>query len=363
MQILSTEGIVRCDPDQAETAISGCDPHIQTLESRLQRYGKRKRHTEEMAAGLAVLGTKESAKLAAKLIDCGNFLRFRDYYTIERVRLVGACFCKQHLVCELCAVRRAAKLLEHNLPRFEFFLNSQNAKRFAHLIVVTVKSGFDLVERHNHLDKSLQKWRKRATTPTKYPGTFFEWVDGGVMSFETTYNPEHGWHPHCNVLCISEVDRFDIKKPKAEWLQITGDSSYIWFSDDSHTLAATLAETIKYVTKAHDLEPELIMEMVNALRGRRLVRGFGCMYNLKIPSDLTDSPLPADLPYIEYVCRYLGPAGYTIYSVLESAAGASEPQASVPHTTEPERTTLDFMRRHTLGECDQPCCRPPTNEV
>jgi len=60
------------------------------------------------------------------LIECGNYLHFRNYYTIGETRLHSASFCKKHLFCPLCAIRRASKSLSSYLDRYKV-ITSENA--------------------------------------------------------------------------------------------------------------------------------------------------------------------------------------------------------------------------------------------
>jgi hypothetical protein len=50
---------------------------------------------------------------------CGDYLAFRHYFTIDKVRLHGASFCMKHLLCPLCAIRRGSKALKAYLDRWE----------------------------------------------------------------------------------------------------------------------------------------------------------------------------------------------------------------------------------------------------
>jgi len=173
--------------------------------------------------------------------------------------------------------------------------------------------------------------------PSKYPHTFLRHVVGGIASTEITHT-EEGWHPHLNLLILTPQKSFTWAAVKQEWFDITGDSHVVNFSDDVYRLEATIAETVKYVTKFSDLTPEQLMTVYRALEGRRTIRGFGKLHALKVPSKLTDDVLSADLPYIEYICRYLGEAGYTIHQALRRAAGEpSEAQPSVHKSTEDKR--------------------------
>jgi len=297
-------------------------PKQLTLNDRLSRYSELKTKQLQIVDEIGNLGLKESADLAMKMATCGNWLTFRDYYTVGEVRLTGACFCKKHLTCQLCAVRRSAKLLQSTLPKFEHLLDS-DTKLYPHLIVFTIKSGHDLAERLRHLESSWQKMRRRASMPDRYRNSFLRKTTGGILSIEATHNKKAGWHPHMNLLVLSPCKSFDWQAVKDEWLEITGDSKVVNFSTDAHSLTATIAETIKYVTKINDLSANRLWELQSVFKRRKTVRGFGCLHGLKMPDSLTDDVLADDLPYIEYVCRHLGADGYTIYSALESAASAS----------------------------------------
>lgn len=299
---------------------AGSKPEKLSLGERLKRYGKRKSLQEEIAFALGNLGDPEAARLASKMATCGNWLKFRDYYTIEEVRLTGACFCKKHTVCPLCAVRRSARFLESALPKIEYLIESSDIPVYPHLVVFTVKSGFDCSERFRHANSLWRKLLARKKSPVFYPNTFLRYVVGGIVSFEVTRNDDNGWHWHFNVLCLSPQKSFHWASVKKEVFEITGDSIVVNFSEDTYRLVNTLAETVKYITKMDDLTPEQLLEVHNTVSGHRTVRGFGKLYNLKVPSKLTDDVLPEELPFIEYVCRYMGEGGYSIYQALRSAA-------------------------------------------
>ncbi|NPW38194.1 protein rep, partial [Pseudomonas aeruginosa] len=70
--------------------------------------------------------------------------------------LHNATFCKQHLVCPLCAIRRGAKALGAYLTRWQVIQEERPDLR-PYLVTLTVKNGPDLDERQTHLTKSLRK--------------------------------------------------------------------------------------------------------------------------------------------------------------------------------------------------------------
>ena len=94
--------------------------------------------------------SQATMKTAAGLASCGNYLHFREYFTVGKVRLHSATFCKQHLVCPLCAIRRGAKALGAYLTRWQVIQEERQDLR-PYLLTLTVKNGDDLEERQNHL--------------------------------------------------------------------------------------------------------------------------------------------------------------------------------------------------------------------
>ena len=47
--------------------------------------------------------SNKALKAATKLKGCGQFLLFRNYYTINQIKLEKAHYCAQHLLCPMCA--------------------------------------------------------------------------------------------------------------------------------------------------------------------------------------------------------------------------------------------------------------------
>ena len=73
-----------------------------------------------------------------------------------KVRLHNATFCKQHLVCPLCGIRRGAKALGAYLTRWQVIQEERPDLR-PYLLTLTVKNGPDLEERQAHLSRSLKR--------------------------------------------------------------------------------------------------------------------------------------------------------------------------------------------------------------
>ena len=99
--------------------------------------------------------TTKALKSAQKLNQCGNFLLFKNFYTIDQTKLAKFHVCGQHLLCPFCAGIRASKAIQKYSERVDEVLK-QNRKLKPVLITFTVKNGSDLAERSNHLMKSFR---------------------------------------------------------------------------------------------------------------------------------------------------------------------------------------------------------------
>ena len=90
---------------------------IEALPKKIDRYSKAKRGAIDVAEYMASIPKHQA--MGEKVQGCGDYLVFRHYFTVDRVRLHGASLCKKHLLCPLCAIRRGAKSLKAYLDRFE----------------------------------------------------------------------------------------------------------------------------------------------------------------------------------------------------------------------------------------------------
>ena len=67
----------------------------------------------------------EALKAATKLKECGQFLQFRNYYTVDQIKLVKAHYCNKHLLCPICAGVRAARSMKRYLERIYELMNQK----------------------------------------------------------------------------------------------------------------------------------------------------------------------------------------------------------------------------------------------
>ena len=282
---------------------------------RLNRYGTAKRYTRDVMQALGPARAKRMGIQSPVLVlQCGDWLRFRDYYTVGQVKLVAASFCKKHLVCGLCAIRRASRLMASYLERFQVIRKADPALR-PWLVTLTVRNSHDLPEVLAHLLRSLRTLHRRRSR--KNQPSVMHGIAGGVYSVELTYDERTGWHPHVHAIWLAASDPGTFKL-RHEWEQITGDSFMCdvrrihaeeGVPDDIDPHAGGFAECFKYAMKPAELGPELLEQAYPVLRGKRLVGSFGAFRGVPEPESYADDLAGLDaLPYEEFLARFVSGA-------------------------------------------------------
>ena len=276
------------------------------LGERIARYGQAHARSVAMLDHLQDVKTKPSAKAAASLATCGNYLHFREYFTVGKVRLHNATFCKQHLICPLCAIRRGAKALGVYLARWQVIQGERPELR-PYLLTLTVKNGEDLEERQKHLTSSLRKLmdhrRNFNAGVARAPWTELCKAQGGVYTLELT-NKGNGWHPHAHMIVLAASEPCQ-EALSAEWHRITGDSFIVDCRPITGDPSEGFMEVFKYAVKFSDLSLEDNWQAAQVLKGKRLLNSFGLFRGVEIPESLLDEPLDG-LPYWDRFYRYLG---------------------------------------------------------
>lgn len=278
------------------------------LPAKLARYSEARRKALQMQSFAANAGHVKEAK---KLADCANYLLFRHYYTVDKVRLHAASFCKKHLLCPMCAIRRGAKMLKAYLDKYQAVMVEHGHLR-PYLVTLTVKNGPELAERLNHLRGAMRRMtqarRDHLKAPAKNRRVEFAASMGGFHSIEVT-NKGQGWHPHVHMiwLCASEPNEEALS---AEWLGWTGDS-FIVDVRPLHDPVDGFLEVCKYALKFSDLDEADNWHAYKVMSGQRLIDSHGLMRGVEIPESLLDEPLD-DLPYLDILYRYVIGAGYSL---------------------------------------------------
>ena len=255
--------------------------------------------------------TTKALKSAQKLQGCGNFLLFKNFYTIDQTKLAKFHVCGQHLLCPFCAGIRASKSIQKYSERIDEVLK-KNRKLKVALLTLTVKNGSDLGERANHLLTSFRTLIKRRQDYLKKGRGFNEFckIDGAMYSYENTYNEKTGeWHPHVHMLVLLN-DWIDQEALGETWHEITGDSYIVDVRKVKKSkelgYAKAAAEVCKYALKFSDLTVEKTWEAFKTLKGKNLSGSFGSLRGVKIPKNLADDmPEDQDLPYLEMLYKFV----------------------------------------------------------
>lgn len=272
---------------------------IEALPKRVARYEKAKSGALDIAKYMR--DETDHQYMANKVHSCGDYLLFRHYFTVDTVRLHAAQFCKKHLLCPLCAIRRGAKALAAYLARWEVIQAQKTALR-PFLITLTVKDGDDLRERFKHLHKSQHELWKRKH---RGRGSCLDSVAGAVWSYEVKRGSGSGdWHPHLHMIALAEAqpDQDELAK---EWHQITGDSFIVDVRPISQEDPVSgFIEVFKYAVKFSDQEPADTVHAWQVLKGKRLLSSAGCFRGVEVPDELTDDCSDLEgLPFMDMLYR------------------------------------------------------------
>ena len=293
----------------------------------------------------------EALKSAQKLNECGNYLLFKNFYTIGEVKLAKLRTCGQHLLCPFCAAIRASRAIQRYVERIDQVLQ-ENRKLKPVLITLTVKNGSDLAERSEHLMKSFRTLLERRRDYEKKGRGFNEFckVQGAMYSYENTFNEKTvEWHPHIHMFAL--VDQWIDQQEFSEyWHSITGDSMVLDVrrvkKEKGHGYSKAAAEVCKYALKFGDLSVEKTWEAFKVLKGKRLTGSFGLLWGVKIPDTMTDDMPDEDLPYLEMLYKFV----YGKNSHYDLAMTRMvEPQAKIERMSEEEATT----DRHDMREIER----------
>lgn len=323
------------NPEQVE--LDGVSEGIEALPQRVDRYGKARKSALDTAEYMQGLPGQQAKVMSQRVMACGDYLLFRHFFTVDKVKLHAAQFCKAHLLCPLCAIRRGAKALAAYLARWETIQLQRPGVR-AFLITLTVKDGPDLAERFNHLHKAQRELWKRKH---RGRGSVLDGVDGAVWSYEVKRGQGSGvWHPHLHMIALAEVEP-SAEKLSREWHEITGDSFIVDVRPISQEDPVSgFIEVFKYAVKFSDQEPSDTVHAWRTLKGKRLLASSGCFRGVDVPDDLTDDASElSGLPFMDMLYRYTR-AGYSLELVTR---GQDEPRKA-PKTAREAFPMTDYRR-------------------
>lgn len=290
------------------------------ISDRLERYSTLKESTSEFTEWARDGGipqfTRADAKLFRKVENCGSYLIFRNYLTSNRSRLLGACSCKEHLLCSFCAARRGVRNARAYQEKVDA-LKSDNPSHRLILVTFTVQNGANLIERFLHLKNSMQAFLKRRSSSLRRDTpSSFHLVDGGVFAYEVKRGAGLDlWHPHIHMLILVPSEGFlDWQAVKDEWFLVTGDSSVVNFSavtDDSAFL-----EVFAYALKFSEMTHADRWLAFSILKGERLISSFGSFRGVEVPDSDSDDLLDSNEPWVDLIFKYRKYQGYDVGAVI-----------------------------------------------
>lgn len=286
------------------------------LPSRIESYSTLKERTMQFVdwgldGGIPQF-TKADTKVFRKLQTCGQYLLFRQYLTSRVTRLIGACSCREHLLCAFCASRRGVRNAVAYKEKVDQLL-AENPNQKLLLITFTVQNGPYLWERFAHLKNSMRHLMKRRTDFLTRPTVRhceFAKINGGVFAYEFKRGSGRGdWHPHIHMLAL--VDKTTILRHdlvKQEWLDITGDSSVV--NLELVTGDNAFLEVFAYALKFSEMEHSDRWLAFGQLKGERLISSFGSFRGVEVDESPTDDLLESDEPWVDLLFTYYTNRGY-----------------------------------------------------
>lgn len=320
-------------------------------EQRLERY-KTARSFNEIVLTNLEKSNSALKRYHEKITDCGTWIVQRYFFQIHETRVIKANFCKKHLLCQLCALRRSALQVQTHKKKLQTVFN-ENADLVPVLVTLTVKDGDSLQERFDHIDGAVSRLvkKRRNAIDNDRQNTVLRYVEGGTGSYEFKRGSgSDQWHPHLHQIWLLKKGQFAFtrlqrkkkmvwvplefeKQLKDEWKAMTGDSHMvdvrrIELENDKDTFGA-MCEAFKYALKFNELKPEDQIHAAEVLQGRRLQRAFGVMHGVEINENLVDD-LEKELalqPYVDLVYHF-NESGYVLVETTDYG-----PLGNNPHVT------------------------------
>lgn len=340
---------------------------METASDVLNRLTKAKRSQSQL---LPYLEEVEPCT-AQKVKWCGSWLHFREWQTSGATRLMNANFCKHHLLCKACAVRRAAKMNAAYLPKVEQVI-AENPHLIPAMITLTLRNGDNLTEKKLLLQDSINAMyaaaRKAAKNPEKNLPIEWNKVKGALNAIEVTYG-KGGWHVHCHAFCLL-TDYVDPKKLSAEWHRFTGDSFIVDVRKCHNGDAKSgLIEVLKYSCKFSSMTPAQVWEMHSVFYGAaRLINPMGCLRGVKVGCLDSDDISDQTGPYRDFLAIWLQTEAKFRIEYLDED-DPNEPQITlIPRSSDelPELTRSDAdmksRRANPLPSPNGPIVIPPPDD-
>jgi plasmid rolling circle replication initiator protein Rep len=257
---------------------------------RVLSLGAHKRRTRAMVDFLKIHSHDLNFSQIDRYTHCHDYLLFRHYPVLQKTKLHDARHCNIHLLCPMCAIRRAAKQVMNYDKKCQALV-AANPNLRLYYAVLTVKNMENLEQGFEHLETSMRllvQRRREALSYAKGQKKFayaaksiFANVSAGAYSFEFKRGKASGlWHPHVNLLLLTEKP-VSARKMSAEWLGITKDS-HVAYCKKAHESKQSFVEIFKYALKFSDMEFVDNYHAWETLRKRRLCGSFGDFRGLDV---------------------------------------------------------------------------------
>lgn len=280
-------------------------------EKRIERLSAHKRRT--LTLSLLLSGTLNPNQLY-RYQNCHNYLLFRYYPYLQKTKLHEAKHCDIHLLCPMCAIRRAGRQVQRYEEKVKSLIKD-NPKLKLYYVVLTIKNQENLISAFNHLTKSYRLLSERRRQALHYKKTgklsyayakdsVFGNVCAGAYSIEVKRGDILGlWHPHMNLLLLTE-DEISQESISKEWESITQDSYIVYCEESSSNqgIKDALVEIFKYAMKYSEMETGDTIHAYEQLKRKRLVGSFGEFRGLDIEID--DNDTYEHLEYVELFYSY-----------------------------------------------------------
>lgn len=243
-----------------------------------------------------------------RIRSCGAYLELREWLDHDgKCTVQSANFCMNHVMCNMCAIRRSAKLCQAYEEKITQVMETPGQTDLIPVMLTfTIKNREDITDALNHLKLNFGKlWkRSRDKLRRKTPVDFDELckVAGGVYSIEIKRGKGGLWHPHIHMFALL-TGYIDQEKLSEEWLEMTGDSFVVGVTECTNGIKAGLIEVLKYTTKFSEMEPADIVEIADCAQGKTLTSNLGILRGVYVEIGSPDDQLDGD--YIDYIAHFM----------------------------------------------------------
>lgn len=288
------------------------------LPTRLGRYAAKVARSGVMGKWIQSQPKWQNYHPVARVVaECGSYLRFRNFFQRDQVRLVGANSCCKAMLCPFCAGLRGARHLAKAIEKIRAVMGA-DGQLVPYLWTGTIRDEVRCRDMYQRLRGYLSKMLESRRNALKGIRCSSAWAkfEGGIVSFEVKRGKNSGlWHIHFHAIVLGRPG-LDPREFQQAWSDLVG----YWAQSDlrpfrstekllrdrdaietDQALADDLQEVFKYAVKCSDMTTEDNFEAFRELQGQRLIRGFGNLYNVKFADEdvLDDVDDLVDEPYID----------------------------------------------------------------